>query len=584
MSGWQTPKDLLGDIIKYRPEITFNTSRTYDNGKKAPDGIEIRFGKTRPTEELRSKLKAAGFRFSEKQKMWYAFDNAKSKAFAEQIAESEQDVDDTQYEKLNFWAVINSKAEYDKLHNRTEFAIKRIGDGPDYYYNKKTLEKWYDPAGLIRGGFLSFKKFYNKVIETQPEEQSKDEPKSEKAKPQHTQTDVAKKLRALAEGMQKQVDAKLNSAIGRQRPTARRARIAASMEKEGFQLKRTQDFLFELAKAHESGKIKEFDILESISTKSQAEIIAGYPDNSETSRDYYLSKYKVSLEKCGIEFLGDWYRGWLQYKELMNWPQSVPAGTNDMGAQIRKMERELIGKKIPGFFPTPPDLIERMIELAELKANDSILEPSAGKGDILDAIRAKKLGVELECMEVNYSLREILKAKNYDLIGDDFLSYNPEISTRLHNKMLMNPPFEKGQDIDHVTHALKCIYSNGKVVAVMSEGVFFRADKKATAFRELLHQKGAYISEPIKEAFKSSFNSTGVAVRIVAIDGDKVNHSKGALTVKQRVELEALAEIELLKLEFELKSSGLSGTETKLHQLEQQAWAKKAKWEVLNFN
>lgn len=517
--------------------------------------------------------------------MWYAYDNAKSKAFAEEIADSEVDADDTQYEKLNFWAVIKSRAEYDKLHNRTEFAIKRIGDGPAYYYSKKTLEKWYDPEGLIRGGFLSFKKFYNKVVETDPEEESKADPESEKTKPQKTSTDIAQKLRALAKGMQKQVEAKLNPAIGRQRPTARRARIAASMEKEGLELKRTQDFLFALANAHESGKIEELDRLQKVTNKTQASLIAQCNDYNGSSGDFYLEKYKEAFEKCGIKNYSDWHQCWLQYKELMKWPESVPTGVTDMEAQIRKMERELIGKKIPGFFPTPPDLIERMIELADLKPNDSILEPSAGKGDILDAIREKKLGVELECMEVNYSLREILKAKNYDLIGDDFLAYNPKISNRLHNKILMNPPFEKGQDIDHVTHALKCIYSNGKVVAVMSEGVFFRSDKKATAFRELLQQKGAYISEPIKEAFKSAFNSTGVAVRIVAIDGDKgIRERKGTLTEKQRTELEAQAEIELLKLELELKSSGLSGTEDKLHQLKQKAWAKKAKWEVLNFN
>lgn len=61
----------LGDIIKYKPEITYNNNRTYSNGEKAPDGIEIRFGSVRPTAEVRDMLKAHGFQFSEKQTMWY---------------------------------------------------------------------------------------------------------------------------------------------------------------------------------------------------------------------------------------------------------------------------------------------------------------------------------------------------------------------------------------------------------------------------------------------------------------------------------------------------------------------------------
>jgi hypothetical protein len=47
----------LGAIISFKPEITYNTSRTYKGGKKAPDGLELRFGTVRPTLELREKLK-----------------------------------------------------------------------------------------------------------------------------------------------------------------------------------------------------------------------------------------------------------------------------------------------------------------------------------------------------------------------------------------------------------------------------------------------------------------------------------------------------------------------------------------------
>jgi hypothetical protein len=53
----------------------------------------------------------------------------------------------------------------------------------------------------------------------------------------------------------------------------------------------------------------------------------------------------------------------------------------------------------------------------------------------------------------------------------------------------MNPPFEKGQDIEHVRHAYDQLKPGGRVVAIMSEGPFFRSDKKATEFRDWLESR-----------------------------------------------------------------------------------------------
>jgi hypothetical protein len=109
-SNWDNQVKLynatLGDIVKYKPEITYNTIRVFPNGKKAPDGIEIRFGVVRPTEAVRELLKAHGYRFSEKQKIWYAVKNDKSIVLAEKLSNEEIEVDNTQYEKKYFWVSI----------------------------------------------------------------------------------------------------------------------------------------------------------------------------------------------------------------------------------------------------------------------------------------------------------------------------------------------------------------------------------------------------------------------------------------------------------------------------------------------
>jgi hypothetical protein len=44
---------------------------------------------------------------------------------------------------------------------------------------------------------------------------------------------------------------------------------------------------------------------------------------------------------------------------------------------------------VPNLFPTPPELAARMVELAEIQDGQDVLEPSAGTGRIVDAIRAQ---------------------------------------------------------------------------------------------------------------------------------------------------------------------------------------------------
>ena len=43
------------------------------------------------------------------------------------------------------------------------------------------------------------------------------------------------------------------------------------------------------------------------------------------------------------------------------------------------------------FYPTPYNLIEKMLSTVNFYMIKSILEPSAGKGDIVDAIRKRRL-------------------------------------------------------------------------------------------------------------------------------------------------------------------------------------------------
>jgi len=79
----------------------------------------------------------------------------------------------------------------------------------------------------------------------------------------------------------------------------------------------------------------------------------------------------------------------------------------------------------------------------------------------------------------------------------------------------MNPPFEKKQDIKHVLHAYDCLQPGGRLVAIMSEGTFFRNGELEDEFKILLDETGRSEKLPCG-AFKKS--GTGVAVRLVVMD------------------------------------------------------------------
>jgi hypothetical protein len=98
----------------------------------------------------------------------------------------------------------------------------------------------------------------------------------------------------------------------------------------------------------------------------------------------------------------------------------------------------------------------------------------------------------------------------------DFMEYTGSNFDRV----IMNPPFEKEQDIDHVRHAFDLLKPGGRLVTIMSEHGFFASDKKAQEFRDWLHKLGGVSEklEPGEFSGVGAFVPTMVATRIVTID------------------------------------------------------------------
>jgi len=157
-----------------------------------------------------------------------------------------------------------------------------------------------------------------------------------------------------------------------------------------------------------------------------------------------------------------------------------------------------------GFFETPSAVVERMLNLIVVQG--SVLEPSAGLGAIANRLPYD----QLVCVEKNGERAIALQKKGYRTEHRDFLTMSGQFDT-----IVMNPPFEQSQDIDHVRHAYEVLAPGGWMVSVMSEGPFFRQDSKAQAFRAWLDEVGGYSERLDQGAFKES--GTQVSARLVAI-------------------------------------------------------------------
>ena len=162
-----------------------------------------------------------------------------------------------------------------------------------------------------------------------------------------------------------------------------------------------------------------------------------------------------------------------------------------------------------GCFFTPPDIVKRLIELAGIRPGMTVLEPSAGIGNIsreLDKITIPVVSVEINqkyCDTLTrYFTTEVFNAPMpRHVICADFLTLEPN---PIYDRVVMNPPFNRQADIDHVCHAYKFLRHGGKLVSVMSSGIVFRENKKTVDFRNLISNHSGYIEKLPKGAFKES--------------------------------------------------------------------------------
>lgn len=171
-------------------------------------------------------------------------------------------------------------------------------------------------------------------------------------------------------------------------------------------------------------------------------------------------------------------------------------------------------------FYTPAAVAAKVSYAAGIEWHHDVLEPSAGRGALVAQVTESANGshARWNLIERDPDAHAHLCERFGDLTGGatiiqaDFLTLEP-CEVGMFDRIVMNPPFTKGQDIEHVTHALKFLRPEGKLVAVMSPGFLHNESKRHQEFRKLMDECG----EVIEHLNNGEFKESGTMVSTVII-------------------------------------------------------------------
>lgn len=229
-------------------------------------------------------------------------------------------------------------------------------------------------------------------------------------------------------------------------------------------------------------------------------------------------------------------------------------------------------KQTSEFYPTPEKIVQKMLDGIDWHQIQTVLEPSAGKGNILREI-ARKINedrwnrpyLDVDCIEIDPHIRSVLKyefsderrkiiderirvlenEREYDrknhkyfdlpeekhaeysdlkkekntffksglhIIHDDFLTYEP---FKTYDLIVMNPPFSNGDK--HLLKAIEMQRKGGNIVCLLNaETIRNPYTQTRKHLINLLNQYNAQI-EYIEDAFTDAERKTEVEIALIKI-------------------------------------------------------------------
>ena len=213
------------------------------------------------------------------------------------------------------------------------------------------------------------------------------------------------------------------------------------------------------------------------------------------------------------------------------------AESKSKSSSVKMPVKELTFGDNSDFFPTPSALVGRMLARVCWKGVRTVLEPSAGKGDIVECVKSyadsgtkidgryysRSLHLDIDCIEIDANLRYILMGKKFRVAHDDFLTYTTQ---KRYDLIIMNPPFSNGDE--HLLKALEMQeQSGGQIVCLLNAETLRNAyTNRRKVLIQQLGKYGAQI-EYIKNGFKHAERKTDTQIAMVYINiPSKKNYSE----------------------------------------------------------
>lgn len=156
------------------------------------------------------------------------------------------------------------------------------------------------------------------------------------------------------------------------------------------------------------------------------------------------------------------------------------------------------------FYPTPVDVVNGMLHNLDLK-DKNILEPSAGKGDIIDVLNYHEVKKIIAC-EQNHELSKILGTK-CDIISNDFLVLDKTQVSHI-DYIIANPPFSNQNE--HILHMWNIAPKGCKIITLANSSLLDNNNRRKQELNSIIETYGEI--ENLGNCFSDAERSTNVDV------------------------------------------------------------------------
>ena len=174
------------------------------------------------------------------------------------------------------------------------------------------------------------------------------------------------------------------------------------------------------------------------------------------------------------------------------------------------------------FYPTPQKLLKEIFAGMDWKDIRTVLEPSAGKGDIVQFLmeygNVSKTGyrynknLDIDCIEKDTDLQKVLRGHGYRVVHNDFLTFH---TFKEYDLIVMNPPFSNGDK--HLLKAIDMQKEGGSIICILNAETI--RNPYSLVRKELLQKLETYHADIsfLTGAFEQAERKTFVEVAVIKV-------------------------------------------------------------------